>query len=43
MNLSKLSVRGKLTLAFGALSTLIALVSGLAIWNLNAASERFVN
>ena len=43
MNLNKLSVRGKLTLAFGALSTLIALVSGLAIWNLNAASERFAN
>jgi len=43
MTLTKLSVRGKLTMAFGALSALIVLVSGLAIWNLNAASERFAS
>ena len=41
MNLSHLSVRGQLTLAFGGLIALVLLIAGLAIQALGASNAEF--
>ncbi|HEY4084051.1 MAG TPA: methyl-accepting chemotaxis protein [Burkholderiaceae bacterium] len=42
MQFDKLTVRGKLTFAFGGLSALVVLVAGLSVESLGEANERFV-
>ncbi|MBC8746938.1 MULTISPECIES: methyl-accepting chemotaxis protein [Paraburkholderia] len=41
MILNKLSVKAKLTVAFGALAFIVLIVSGLSLWELNDANDRF--
>lgn len=43
MNFDKLTVRAKLTAAFGALALLVVLVAGLSLRSLSEANERFTN
>ncbi|APA88569.1 MCP four helix bundle domain-containing protein [Paraburkholderia sprentiae WSM5005] len=41
MILNNLSVKTKLTAAFGALAVVVLIVSGLSLWELNDANDRF--
>lgn len=43
MNLRDMSVRLKLTLAFGGIAALVLLVAGLSLLALNAANQRFMD